>query len=228
MENYIPKLDFEVIKQKADEAAMKGALSEVNDFYNGYDSPFKKIIRTQLKTKEVNVFFDLPNVLGALNDKLISEIDTIANEALAKTFLPAAKEFLSGAPDEITITDIIREFAEVYYIKDVDYIDFTIERHHEYGWYSIEIGTEKKNYRMTLHETGRSEKEYKFLGLPHEEKRSGETMKLTLSEGAVLEMPFRRDILSDRFIAFIGRLVLAGTKVKIDTTHVPDDLLYED
>ena len=48
-------------------------------------------------------------------------------------------------------------------------------------------------------------------------------MILRVENGVTLEMPFRRDVLSDRFTSLIGRMIIAKTIVNIDIDRLPPD-----
>lgn len=48
----LPELDAERLNEAAKEAAMKGALECINEYYTGYKSPFKKAITEELEKQE--------------------------------------------------------------------------------------------------------------------------------------------------------------------------------
>ena len=58
MKDLVPVIDTEVLQEKVNQAAMKGALSTIEDFYTGYNSPFKKAIKEDLESKEINYLVD--------------------------------------------------------------------------------------------------------------------------------------------------------------------------
>lgn len=47
----IPALDEATLKEAAAKSAMSGALAEIKEFYEGYNSPFRKKIKQNLKSK---------------------------------------------------------------------------------------------------------------------------------------------------------------------------------
>ncbi|MFV0382270.1 MAG: hypothetical protein ACK5KR_08650 [Breznakia sp.] len=63
----IPGIDTEVLKKQALESATKGALAEIKDFYEGYNSPYRKGIKKSLDSQSIgNGSFGLPNVIGLI------------------------------------------------------------------------------------------------------------------------------------------------------------------
>nr|WP_322625672.1 hypothetical protein [uncultured Flavobacterium sp.] len=230
MENYVPSIDFEAIKAAADASAQKGALAEVKKFYEESYSPFRENIREQLSSVVTpNIHLDLANIMGILNDKISKEVDNIANEAIAKLFLPEIKEFLTQAPESINLSELVKEYKECNFLDKDEYLEFSLKRRTDYDWIEIKIGHGRNLLQLTLHKDWKSKMEadqtpiYRFLSLPHDQSKSHEKMILRVENGVTLEMPFRRDVLSDRFTSLIGRMIIAKTIVNIDIDRLPPD-----
>ena len=223
-----PVLDMQELQIKANEAAMKGAISVINDFYNSYDSPYKKAIQEHMNGKGTSFAFEVPDIIAVLNDSITKEIDTLANAAIAKTFIPLVKDFLMRAPASILFSDILKKFIEEQ--GNNDYYDYSVqvEKHSSYDWLSVVISCGKETYNLTLHQKWECKKEeqkkYKILGLPYTDSKYHKTMKLQVDGGATLEMPFTTDILKDRFISYVANLVMSGSEITIDTTDFEDDM----
>lgn len=119
IENQIlPQLDLTILQHSANEAAMQGAISAINEFYTGWNSPYKKAIEADLESKSIDPMFSLPDILGVINEKLQQEIDSIANAAVAKSFVPLVKQITMRAEPEIMLSDIMKKF-----INCTDYSD---------------------------------------------------------------------------------------------------------
>ena len=146
MKDLIPTIDPEVLQEKVNQAAMKGALSTIEEFYSGYNSPFKKAIKEDLESKEIRHTFELPDIIATINDSLTTEIDRIANIAISKSFVPLVKRFLTRTDDEIKFSDILKQFIESFPNSDRDYFDVSIKRHEKYSWLSITVSSEDKRY----------------------------------------------------------------------------------
>ncbi|MFK5281440.1 hypothetical protein ACI3PL_17950, partial [Lacticaseibacillus paracasei] len=61
-----PVLNLEYLQQKANEYATKGVEDAIENFYNGYNSPYKKAIEENLKNKGVDNNFDIPDIIAVL------------------------------------------------------------------------------------------------------------------------------------------------------------------
>ena len=231
MKDLVPVIDPEVLQEKVNQAAMKGALSTIEEFYTGYNSPYKKAIKEDLESKEIRHSFDLPDIISTINDSLTSEIDRIANTAISKSFVPLVQRFLTRTDDEIKFSDILKEFIECSPESDRDYFEVNVKKHEKYSWLDINLSSEDKTYRLTLHSDYKSEKEgivkYILLSLPYTDNSRNQTMKLSVENGVTLELPFTRDILKDNFTSYLARLVMSGSLITMDVTDFEDWMFPE-
>lgn len=231
MDNLMPVIDTELLQKKVNEAALKGALSTIEDFYTGYNSPYKKMIKEDLENKEIKHSFELPDIIATINDSLTSEIDRIANTAISKSFVPLVQRFLTRTDDDVKFSDILREFIECSPESDRDYFEVNVKKHEKYSWLDINLSSEDKTYRLTLHSDYKSEKEgivkYILLSLPYTDNSRNQTMKLSVENGVTLELPFTRDILKDNFTSYLARLVMSGSLITMDVTDFEDWMFPE-
>lgn len=239
MEKILPILDMSELETKTNEAAMKGALKCIEEYYSGYNSPFRKSIDEILHKQSFMHPIYLPDVIAMINDSLSKEIDTIANEAVAKTFIPLVRQILSREKSEITFSEFLKEFTELFDIKNEDDCRLDMTRNRQYNWYDIQISANteqnEKTYRLTLHEDYDSrnkpdnEKRFTILSIPQDTDKHGvnKTMKLSL-DGATLEMPFTSDILKDPFMSYCARLVMCKTKFRVDVDYFPESIFYNE
>jgi hypothetical protein len=231
MKDLVPVIDPEVLQEKVNQAAMKGALSTIEEFYTGYNSPFKKAIKEDLENKEIKHSFELPDIIATINDSLTSEIDRIANTAISKSFVPLVQRFLTRTDDDVKFSDILREFIECSPESERDYFEVNVKKHEKYSWLDINLSSEDKTYRLTLHSDYKSEKEgivkYILLSLPYTDNSRNQTMKLSVENGVTLELPFTRDILKDNFTSYLARLVMSGSLITMDVTDFEDWMFPE-
>lgn len=225
-----PVLDMNEIQKKANEFALKGAIECLKDYYTGYNSPFKKAIEEHLDKSRTSFCFTMPEIMGVINESLSSQIDIIANEAIAKSYVPLVRKFLTRGEEIVRVSDIVSAFKKQHEYDD-DPIEIDLSEDKGYGWYrmKLECGDEKCN--ITLHEDSKNEKGqqfYSMLGLPYEHKRGSydRNMKNTLDEGASMEIPFTCGILHNDFLTYVANLVMFKTKIVIDKTYFDDE--YED
>jgi hypothetical protein len=58
--------------------------------------------------------------------------------------------------------------------------------------------------------------------------QSNQTMKISLDDGATLELPFTKGILEDRFTSYIARLVIGNNNIIFDVTEFDEDMFPRD
>lgn len=225
----VPELDQEKLQQATNEAAMKGAIDVIKDFYQGYNSPYKEKIREEFKNKKLNTHFDIPDILAVINDQISKEIDTIANSAVLNTYLPLVKEFLLRAPSEIKFSEFLKEFISIMSNNNESAYSISIDLHPRYGWLEVTMKCENKQYDFTMHKNYEKET-YSILSLPYGfQNKSGNLhcMEIT-SENVNVKLPFTREVLSDKFVSFIARLIIAHTNIEMDVDQFQEDFFSED
>lgn len=220
-----PSINTDALQEKANEYALKGAIEVIKEFYTGYNSPYKKSIEEDLKRKDLTFAINLPDIIATINAHLGAEVDKIANEAIAFSYVPMVREFLVREDKQILFSSVLKKLIEESY--GIGYDDFSCDVHedHQYHWLDVSISNGKKEYGLTLHQTSESKKEgpkrYQLLSMPSEKFSSPAghirslTMKLSI-DGVELEMPFAKDILRDRFTMYIAKLVMANSEITID------------
>lgn len=219
------KLDEQKLQTAAEEAALKGAISAINEYYTGYDSPYKKSIEKSLKTQTIGRV-DLPDIIGMINDRLSQEIDQIANQAVVNTFVPMIKDMFTKQPAKMYFSDMLKEFIKVNYVKYFDNKECTFDYNDEYGWITVKIEVGGHVSQFTFHKVRDKEDTYQILSLPRDPSPYGNKMSIEI-EGMKIDMPFSKSILQDDFTKFIAGLVMARTEITIDCEDFYDEL-FED
>lgn len=225
-----PMLDMEEIQKKANEYALKGAVECIKEYYTGYNSPFKKEIENRLNQMSPSFCFTMPEVMGVINESLSSQIDIIANEAIAKSYVPLVRKFLTRGEEVIRASDIVDKFKNQHEYDD-EPIEVEMSKDERYSWYNMKLECGDEKCSITLHEDSKNEQGqqfYSMLGLPYEHKRGSydRNMKITLDEGASIEIPFTCGILHNNFLTYVANLAMFKTKIIIDKTYFDDE--YED
>lgn len=229
----LPVLDLQVLQQKATEAAMAGAIKSIEEYYSGYNSPYRKGIEDDLASKTVSYHLGLPDIMSLINNALTEEISKIANAAVAKSFLPLVSRILTRTDKEIKFSRILEEFIKAIEITLDDHSYVEVKKDAQFGWLNIKINGGQFEYSLTLHEHHESKKAgivaYSALMLPnrYSEHSHKQTMKVFL-DGATIEMPFTPGVLSDDFTAFIARLVISSIIITMDTEDFNDGMFPQD
>jgi|GEM_PF-2373704 hypothetical protein len=233
----LPVLDTAILKEKANEFAMKGAIETIKEYYSGYNSPYRKAIEEELKNKTIGYSLELPDIIALLNDSLSNEIDAIANAAVAKTFIPIVKKLLTREPAEIKMSEFLKQFVDDsdFGINNHDMDDYDVfEERNDGTFVYLEISNTEKKYRLGFHkQTNDGVTYHELFTLPEVNKIKStnrfmdtKTMKISV-DGVTLELPFTKDILSDNFTSYVARLIIAKTRVIFDNINFTEDMFPE-
>lgn len=216
----IPVIDPERLQAAINEAAFKGAVNAATEFYSGYNSPFQKQVREELEAKGVNFSFQLPDVVAMINTSLSAEVDRIANNAIAATYLPLVREVLVRNPNTvINFSDILQKLVQENSHHDRDEFSCDVEQS-DYSWLNVKIQRGREAYSFALHthyKDGKDIKdEYQLLSLPTLSSRESLKMTIYMEDMGKVEMPFLPHLLTDRFVAYLANLVLNKTVIVMD------------
>ena len=232
----LPELDLNILQEKATEFAMKGAIKEIEDYYSGYNSPFRDEIKKELKEKTISIHLELPDIISLINDSLSEEIDRIANNSIAETFIPLAQNALTRVNKNIKFSDILNEFINACHsdFKDEYRPEVSIDENEKHNWLNISFEfidyLEKTiKYDITLHSSYDNKGKYTLLSLPRIDEPYNYTkiIKLSNSESS-LEIPFTRDALKDEFTSYLARLIISKSEIEMDCNDFSDDMFDND
>ena len=232
-EQILPTLDLEVLRKKAQEAAMNGAMSEIRDFYEGYNSPYRKKIKEHLESMQINSHqIQLPEIIGLINDTLTKEIDSIANQAVSKSLVPMVKKFLTRAEKEMKFSDFLKEIIEDTHNYDMEDYSCECEKNTTHGWYDVLITFKGAEYKFTFHEDYESKKTnpgkyYRILSLPSCYDSTDRRFMRVKHDGAEIEIPFSHAVLQDDIVSLAARCIMANTKFEFDTFEFEEYMFPE-
>lgn len=228
----VPVLDMKVLQEKASEYAMKGAIESIKEYYSGYSSPFRKKIDDELKKQEVGWSLDLPDILALINESLKNEMSIIANNSIAQTYIPMVQKLLTRVDKEVNFSQILKEFIECVEPEHMDDCEVTVNENASYGWLDVSIEHERRSYQLTFHKyrdvkKGEQQK-YRILRLPYNSYNDSRKDKMTFEmNGGKLDMPFERDVLSDKFLSYLASLIICGSIITMDTKDFDEGMFPE-
>lgn len=243
MQTILPVINTESLQQKANEYAQKGAEECLKEFYTGYKSPYKEAIEENLKNKGLDNQFNIPDIIGVLNEKFSQEIDQIANAAIAKSFIPLVKEFIIRENAEIKFSEILNKFIEATNFKyndDVDSIDYTVNKieddskSYKSSFFQCQISNEQTGYELRFYKNA---EKTTIMSIPnmlddngryYKSYQTKEIMKISLDGGATLELPFTKGILENPFISYIARLVIGENNIIFDVEDFDEEMFPSD
>lgn len=232
MQQILPVLDNEKLQQSANDFAMKGATETLKEFYSGYNSPYRKAIDEKLKEIQIGWGLTIPDIIANINESLSSEIDKIANQALAQSFVPLVNRFLTRLEKQVKFSDILKNFIEGNDSKDYDDYSCEVKDESRYKWLDVTLSSNKNTVQFTLHIEHKTEKEkvklYSLLGLPRDnDKYNKQVMKLSVEGGATLELPFTKDLLKDHFLSYCAKLIMFDCDIIMDCDDFDEESMFE-
>lgn len=229
-----PKIDVKLIQEAANKAAEKAYLKEIEDYYTSYSSPFRKLIKKELEKQELSYPLELPNILETLNDSLKQEVDLIANNAIANTYVPMIGSALVGLPKEMKLYDILKLVIQEIEPdrEDFDDFEFSWNKHEKYEWLQCYLRTPKNTYDLTLHHStfDGSDNKYRLLGFPYGTKSDTYAkQKMTVIKDDVkIEMPFTPNILNDKVLKICFKLMLGSTEIEMNCDGFDEGMFPEE
>ncbi len=224
-----PKIDIKLIQEKANSAAEKAYLSAIEDYYTSYSSPYKEMIKEELKKQEFKWSMDLPNIMSRINKALSEEVDMIANNAIASSYIPIVSEALVGYKKQLKLSDILKDIVESTEPEEDVFDEFNLHiSKSNHGWLNLNLSIPESYYEITLHTA--SENKYQLLSMPSNSfKKGGSNKKMTIFKDDVkIELPFTENILHDKVINIFFKMMLGKCEIEIDCDNFTDDMFPED
>jgi hypothetical protein len=237
-----PKINVEEIQEAANAAAKKAYLKAIEEYYTSYNSPYKKLIETELDKQKFSYSLELPDIMGQINKALSEEVDAIANTAIATSFIPKINKALRGLSKEINLSEVLKEIINELDLDtedlDTDEYRFSYSRDRggKYGWLDCTLETPDNLYEFILHNDGsifddlKPIKDYKYSlsSLPsgsamHEKKRM-----IVYKDDIKIEMPFTPGILSDVIMNVFFKLILGQCQITLDVDGFHEDMFPQE
>jgi len=225
----IPALDEEKLKEVAIKHAMAGAIAEIKDYYEGYNSPYRKKIKDELEKQEFSFPVTLPDILAQINETLTAEVNKIAASAVSFTFAPMVQKYLTRIEGDVKFSQFLKEYIEATGEKDQDDYSVDIDEHRVHGWLTVKLTCGKKSIDFTLHKNHRDgeEKSYKLLSVPRVYGPDEYEDSITVKADGSFKVPFNKDALSDDFVLFTSRVMLSDSKIIMDVQDFDEDMFEE-
>ena len=227
----VPEIDKEKLQKVANEAAQKAFFTVVNDYYNEYKSPYQKKVREQLDKQEFSYALQLPDILSKINESLSAEIDRIANEAVAYTYLPLISRILIRIQKYLKWSEVLKMIISELEPEESEYADFLFSyTHDKLGWLNCKLNTPENVYEFTLHTTEYkpkpgSEIKYRLLCFPENKGLEKYRRKMVIRKDDVtIEMPFTPGIIQDKVMSIFMKLMLSNCEIDMDCDSFDDEM----
>jgi hypothetical protein len=239
-----PKIDQGAVDKKVNELAMKAIGEELSDYF-GYRGPFRKGFKEYLDGIKPSHEFQIPDLVGLINDKIAQELSLQVDRAMAETYIPLLTECFVGVPKEFDFRLILEKFLDESKSDDPESfeVDFEVTRKTgKSSWGSLlseirryTISDDKTTFEIDLEEDqsyGRDENgvwdwrtngkwKIKVDMREYSDEKSYEVQIGT----AQVKFPATRILLQDWGNRFRLAMLIADSRVTLKETEFSTDLL---
>ena len=237
-----PVLDKDIIQKAAQEAATKAALREIEDYYCGFDSPYRKQLREYLQKNASSTRLELPNFSELLSKSLSAEIENIVNKKCVESFAQEIRRAFSHLKEESDGTILLTTLAE----DMMTYIDFDDSLYNNSFELEVRDGScsylkdvyvtineddEEKKYKFTLMSNG-CDGTYRVLSMPYtydDNDLYTANKKITLkTENCTISFPMFSGVSNDHTLLVLARCIMFDAHIRIDQDFISKDSQIDD
>lgn len=227
-----PIIDMEQVQKAANEAATKAVLKEVEEYYNGYNSPFRKQVRQYLEQNVPSAHLELPQFSEMLMRSIANEVDKYVHQNILGDILKDVSRVLTRIPlDEdgsVKLSALFKQMKEGMDLEDYDgeekSISLEVTEDPDYHWQrallTITEGDDETKYEFTLHKmygTKESDGLFQILGMPYKENQGLWARKIVVQmDGAKVEIPTFSGVLDSPILLTLARCIMFKTPIRID------------
>lgn len=225
---------MEAIQKVANEAATKAVIEEVNNFYTGYNSPYRKQVKEWLAQNAPSLMLELPEFGELVQQSLKAEIDKIVKTISIENYARAIREDLShqnlNEDGTLNITELCEaacDYAELddHYDDGDDSVDMEITDDNTYGRkkrVTIKIvrdGDEKEfNFSLYPHDN-KQEEQWQIIGMPYATREDGlyyDKVRVHTPDKLTIELPGYCGVSDNKLLMAIARCVMFRTPIRIN------------
>lgn len=237
-----PVLDKSIIQKAAQEAATRAALREIEDYYCGFDSPYRKQLREYLEKNAPSTRLELPEFSELLSKSLSAEIENIVNKKCVESFAKEIRRAFSHLKEESDGTILLSTLAEdmmTYIDFDDPEYDNSFELEVRDGsfnklkdvYVTISEDDVKKKYQFTLMPNS-SDGTYRVLSMPYTSDDNDlytANKKITLkTEKCTVSFPMFSGVSNDHTLLVLARCIMFDTHIRIDQDYISKDSQIDD
>ena len=234
-----PVLDMSIIQKAAQEAATKATLREIEDYYCGLCSPYRKQLREYLEKNAPSVHLELPEFSELLSKSLSAEIENIVNKKCAEKFAQELRRKFSHLKEESDGTILLSTLAEDM-MHDLDFDDPDYNNSFELKVSDGGLSYQKKVcvtiskddvekvYEFYLYSNS-SDGTYSIFSIPNKcDDNYYSSDKMTLkSEKCTITFPMFSGVSNDYILLFLARCVMFDAHIRINKEFITKDSQYD-
>lgn len=232
-----PVLDKDIIQKAAQEAATRAALREIEDYYCGFDSPYRKQLREYLHKNAPSTRLELPEFSELLSKSLSAEIENIVNKKCVESFAQEIRKAFSHLKEESDGTILLTTLAEDM-MSHIDFADSLYNNSFELEvrdgscsylkdvYVTINEDDEEKKYKFTLMSNG-SDGTYRILSMPYTSNDNDlytANKKITLkTEKCTISFPMFSGVSNDHTLLVLARCIMFDAHIRINQDYISKD-----
>lgn len=237
-----PVLDKNIIQMAAQEAATKAALREIEDYYCGFDSPYRKQLREYLQKNAPSTRLELPEFSEMLSKSLSAEIENIVNKKCVESFAQEIRRAFSHLKEESDGTILLSTLAEDM-MSHIDFDDSEYDNSFELEvrdssfnylkdvYVTISEDDAEKKYKFTLMQNS-SDGTYRVLAMPYTSNDNDlytADKKITLkTENCTVSFPMFSGVSNDHTLLALARCIMFDARIRIDQDYISKDSQIDD
>lgn len=231
-----PVLDKNIIQKAAQEAATRAALREIEDYYCGFDSPYRKQLREYLQENAPSTRLELPEFSEMLSKSLSAEIENIVNKKCAESFAQEIRRAFSHLKEESDGTILLSTLAEDM-MSHIDFDDSEYDNSFELEvrddsfnmkdvYVTISEDDVEKKYNFTLMSNS-SDGTYRVFAMPYtydDNDLYTADKKITLkTENCTVSFPMFSGVSNDHTLLVLARCIMFDAHIRIDQDYISKD-----
>lgn len=237
-----PVLDKNIIQKAAQEAATRAALREIEDYYCGFDSPYRKQLREYLEKNAPSTRLELPEFSEMLSKSLSAEIENIVNKKCVESFAQEIRRAFSHLKEESDGTILLTTLAEDM-MSHIDFDDSEYDNSFELEvrdnssnylkdvYVTISEDDVEKKYKFTLMSNS-SDGTYRVLAMPYTSNDNDlytADKKITLkTENCTISFPMFSGVSNDHTLLVLARCIMFDAHIRIDQDYISKDSQIDD
>lgn len=235
-----PILDMNVIQKAAQDAAMKAALKEVEDYYLGYSSTYRKNLHEYLEKNAPSIKLELPEFSELISKSLSAEIENIVNKTCTERFAQELRSCFSHLNEEEDGTILLTTLANNM-MAGIDFEDTGRNNSFELEvsegcfpyWKDVHVTIFEydvdKHYDFTLTPNS-SDGTYSIISMPTKiDDEHYTTNKVNIkSETCTISFPMFSGVTNDRILLILARCVMFNAHIRINEDHISKESSYYD
>lgn len=161
------EIDQKLLNQKANEFAEKALIKELENYYQGYNSPFREALKAELEKKEISIHVELPDALQAINKAIEEEHTKLVDHFINTSFIKQLRDSLQLQDKEVAFSDFLKSIMECNHECNTEYLDeYSVEIIEKDHGLDISIYYHSQRIEVTLSSFDNG-KTYEFCRTPY-------------------------------------------------------------